>query len=100
MLAVMEHVPPDEQPKVAAAGLRPAPAGRPVHPDGAVAGGRHASSTCSIRLRLLHGMEADQHYGFEPDDLEPVGTAAGFRLLVRSTFQARLNNLFVFERPR
>jgi hypothetical protein len=45
-------------------------------------------------------MEADQHYGFEPDDLEPVATAAGFRLLIRATFQARLNNLFVFEKPR
>ena len=99
MLAVMEHVPPDEQPKVAERAfelLRP--------------GGRFVLTVPSpavdtildvlIRLHLLHGMEADQHYGFEPDDLAPVATAVGFRLLLRSTFQARLNNLFVFEKPR
>jgi 2-polyprenyl-3-methyl-5-hydroxy-6-metoxy-1,4-benzoquinol methylase len=99
MLAVMEHVPPDEQPKVAERAfelLRP--------------GGRFVLTVPSpavdtildvlIRLHLLHGMEADQHYGFEPDELVPVATAAGFRQLLRSTFQARLNNLFVFEKPR
>ncbi len=99
MLAVMEHVPPGDQPKVVERVfdlLRP--------------GGRFILTVPSpavdtildvlIKLRLLHGMEADQHYGFEPGDLEPVAAGAGFRLVVRSTFQARLNNLFVFERPR
>jgi hypothetical protein len=44
-------------------------------------------------------MEAEQHYGFEPGDVMPLMEGAGFALVERATFQARLNNLFVFERP-
>ena len=53
-----------------------------------------------IKLHLLDGMEAGQHYGFEPSAVTPLMEGAGFALVERATFQARLNNLFVFERPR
>jgi len=98
MLAVMEHIPADQQPAVAAAAFRLL---RP--------GGRFILTVPSpqvddilewmIRLRLVHGMEAEQHYGFEPGDVMPLMEEAGFTLIERATFQARLNNLFVFERP-
>jgi SAM-dependent methyltransferase len=98
MLAVLEHVPTDEQDAVAAGAYRLLrPGGRFILtvPSPAV----DTLLDVLIKLRLLHGMEAEQHYGFTPGAVEPLGAAAGFRLVRHSTFQARLNHLFVFERP-
>jgi SAM-dependent methyltransferase len=52
-----------------------------------------------MQLRLLDGMETDQHYGFEPSDLVPLFTDGGFETMVERRFQLGLNNLFVFRRP-
>lgn len=53
----------------------------------------------AIRLRLLHGMDAEAHHGASPDDVVPTLTRCGFRTLERRTFQLGLNNLFVLEKP-
>ena len=99
MLAVMEHVPTEDQPAVAAGAFRLLrPGGRFILTVPSPAVDRILDIL--IRLRLLQGMDADQHYGFEPGDVVPLGASAGFRLVRRSTFQAGLNHLFVFERPR
>jgi SAM-dependent methyltransferase len=50
-----------------------------------------------IRLRVLHGMEVDQHHGVEPADVARTFRAAGFKLLRWGKFQFWLNNLFVLR---
>jgi SAM-dependent methyltransferase len=98
MLAVLEHVPPGEQPALAET------VHRLLKP-----GGRFVLTVPSprvdtildalTRIHALDGMDADQHYGFEPDDVEPLMLGAGLTLVQHTTFQLRLNHLFVFERP-
>jgi SAM-dependent methyltransferase len=51
-----------------------------------------------MRLRLVAGMEAHQHHGFEPGDLDKIFTGPSWRCRKRRTFQLGLNNLFVYER--
>jgi len=97
MLAVLEHLPPPAQAQLAdacAALLRP--------------GGRVVITVPSprvddilhllIRLRLIGGMAAHEHYGFKPEQTAGLFPAPKYRLLWRQTFQLGLNNLFVFEK--
>jgi hypothetical protein len=77
MLAVLEHIPPDEQAKL---------------------GERCHEMLNPARLRLVDGMSLEEHYGFEPEDTLGVFPPPLFRLLRRRRFQLGLNNLFVFER--
>jgi SAM-dependent methyltransferase len=51
-----------------------------------------------MRLRLVDGMEAHQHHGFDPEDVLAVFAAPAWRLVHRKRFQLGLNNLFVFRR--
>lgn len=51
-----------------------------------------------IRLRLIAGMQAHQHHGFEPGDVLRIFAAPDWRLTKRKQFQLGLNNLFVFRR--
>lgn len=51
-----------------------------------------------MRLRLVAGMEAHQHHGFEPGDLDKIFTGPSWRCRKHRTFQLGLNNLFVYER--
>lgn len=51
-----------------------------------------------MALRLLDGMEAEAHHGFDPAATVPVFEGAGFRTRARRRFQLGLNRLFVFER--
>lgn len=98
MLALLEHIPPDEQPPLAEACHRLLkPGGRLILtvPSPQVDGLLDAME----RFGILNGMEAHQHYGFEPSDTVPLMEGAGFRLLVEKRFQFGLNNLYVFERP-
>ena len=53
-----------------------------------------------LKLRLLQGMSAHEHYGYKPSDTLGVFPPPRYRLLRRETFELRLNNLFVFELRR
>jgi SAM-dependent methyltransferase len=51
-----------------------------------------------IALRLVEGIEAHQHHGFKPSDLDSIFTAPLWRRTKHRTFQLGLNHLYVFER--
>ena len=55
------------------------------------------SSTSRSRLRLMDGMEAGQHHGFEPTDILAAFRRAGFDIVAKQRFQLGLNNLFVMR---
>jgi 2-polyprenyl-3-methyl-5-hydroxy-6-metoxy-1,4-benzoquinol methylase len=97
LLAVLEHIPMEAQPGLAAA-CRDALDGR----------GHVIVTTPSpkadqlldrlVKLRLIHGMELGQHYGFEPAATVPLFQDAGFSVVVQRRFELGFNHLFVFER--
>jgi 2-polyprenyl-3-methyl-5-hydroxy-6-metoxy-1,4-benzoquinol methylase len=96
MLAVLEHIPPPDQARLAevcASLLKPR--GRIVItvPSPRVDDILHLL----IRLRLIGGIAAHEHYGFSPDDTLAVFPPPHYRLVRRQRFQLGLNNLFVFE---
>lgn len=49
-------------------------------------------------LRLIDGMEDEQHYGFEPQRAIPIFELNGFKLHRHRRFQLGLNHLFVFTK--
>jgi 2-polyprenyl-3-methyl-5-hydroxy-6-metoxy-1,4-benzoquinol methylase len=51
-----------------------------------------------IALRLLDGMDADAHHGFDPRAVPSVFGSGPMELEVSSRFQLGLNHLFVFRR--
>jgi hypothetical protein len=53
-----------------------------------------------MRLRILDGMETEQHYGFDPQLTAGIFTTAGLALQTARRFQFGLNNIFVFEARR
>ena len=50
------------------------------------------------RMGVIRGMSLEEHYGFDPADTKILFEEAGFSLIKRQTFQAGLNNLFVFKK--
>jgi 2-polyprenyl-3-methyl-5-hydroxy-6-metoxy-1,4-benzoquinol methylase len=97
MLAVLEHIPGDQQaalPRTCWDLLNP--------------GGRVVLTVPSPRvddvlrvlgaLRLVDGMSLEEHYGFDADRTATLFTAPLFRPVCRRRFQLGLNNLFVFEK--
>ena len=97
MLAVLEHITPDGQAKLASA------CDAVLNP-----GGRVVITVPSPRvddilhvllaLRLIDGISAHEHYGFKPALTTDIFPAPTYRLLKRQRFQLGLNNLFVFEK--
>lgn len=99
MLAVLEHIPRDQQVGLAAACAESlAPGGRVIItvPSGAVDPIANALTTIGV----AHGMSLEQHYGFKSSEAIPLFTGAGLELLARRRFQLGLNNLFVFRTAR
>ena len=96
-LAVLEHIPEHELDTwaKALAGLL-APGGLVVITVPAPAVDRILHGL--IRLRLIAGIEAHQHHGFQPADLESIFTAPLWRQRKHERFQFGLNHLYVFER--
>jgi 2-polyprenyl-3-methyl-5-hydroxy-6-metoxy-1,4-benzoquinol methylase len=97
MLAVLEHIQPEEQAKLAEALYRRLnPGGRVVItvPSPKVDDILHVLD----RLHLIDGMEMHEHYGFEPADTERLFQPPHFRLVKKQRFQLGLNNLYVFEK--
>jgi SAM-dependent methyltransferase len=96
-LAVFEHIPEDELANwsKALAGLL-APGGRVVITVPAPFVDRILHLL--IGLHLIAGIEAHQHHGFQPADLETVFAAPQWRRHKHQRFQLGLNHLYVFER--
>jgi 2-polyprenyl-3-methyl-5-hydroxy-6-metoxy-1,4-benzoquinol methylase len=99
MLAVLEHVPPDQQSPLAddcAAYLKE--------------GGRLIISVPSPLvdhildglklLRVIDGMAVEEHYGYEVERTPELFKVGGLSLLKWEKFQLGLNNLFVFEKDK
>ena len=51
-----------------------------------------------MRLHLIAGIEAHQHHGFRPADLDSIFTEPLWRRRKHRRFQLGLNHLYVFER--
>lgn len=97
MLAVLEHIPDEQQIAIAEACydlLRPG--GRVIItvPAQAV---DHILAVLKF-LRLIDGMSLEEHHGFEPADTARVFSSPRFRLVHHTRFQLGLNHLFVFEK--
>jgi len=96
-LAVVEHVPREGLEAWAAA-----------IPDLLVSGGRLIITTPSpkvdeilhvlIKLRVIDGMEAHEHYGFDPRTVPDIFGTGPLALEKRTRFQLGLNHLFVFRK--
>ncbi len=50
------------------------------------------------KLKLIDGMSLEEHYGFEPKHTPIIFSEPRFKLIHQSHFQFGLNNLFVFEK--
>lgn len=50
------------------------------------------------KLKLIDGMSVDEHYGFETKEVFTLLDNTKFKLLKHKKFQLGLNNLFVFEK--
>jgi 2-polyprenyl-3-methyl-5-hydroxy-6-metoxy-1,4-benzoquinol methylase len=97
MLAVLEHIQPEEQAKLA-----------DVCYDMLNDRGRIVVTVPSPRvddilhvldrLHLIDGMSVHEHYGFEPGHTPGIFPPPRFKLIERKKFQLGLNNLFVFEK--
>ena len=97
MLAVLEHVPPDQYDRLArecSAHLKP---------------GGHLLITVPSAMvdrildllhavRLIDGMALEEHHGFSADDTSAIFAGTDLELVARKRFQLGLNNLFVFRR--
>jgi SAM-dependent methyltransferase len=97
MLAVLEHIPPAGQALLAdACAELLEPGGRVVItvPSPRVDDILHVL----LRLRLISGMSAHEHYGFQPAGTLGVFPPPRYRVLKKRRFQLGLNNLFVFEK--
>ncbi len=97
-LAVVEHVPRE--------GLE---AWAEAIPDLLEPGGRFIITTPSpkvdeilhllIKVRVIDGMEAHEHYGFDPRTVPDIFGTGALTLEKRARFQLGLNHLFVFRKP-
>jgi SAM-dependent methyltransferase len=97
LLAVIEHIPPDQLARLArecAAHLKP--------------GGHLLITVPSARvdrildllrfLRLIDGMALEEHHGFSAGQTPAIFAGLGVDLVKHTHFQLGLNNLFVFRR--
>jgi Methyltransferase domain len=97
MLAVLEHLDFDELAQWSQAAYELlAPGGLLVAtvPSPAVDG----ILNVLVRLRVLDGMEVEQHHGVEPQKIVDAFRNGGFGVMESKRFQLGLNNLFVLRR--
>lgn len=97
MLAVLEHIPADEQKKLGDRCF-----------DRLEKGGRIIITVPSpqvdlilgvlVKLKLIDGMSLEEHYGFKPEHTTQIFPGKYFKLISQKKFQLGLNNLFVFEK--
>ena len=97
MLALFEHIPPDEQPKLIQT------CKDLLNPGGSVILTIPSKQVDAIldvleKIKLVVDDSIHQHYGFDAKhDTEPLFRAGGFRTAHRSSFQLGLNNVFKFQ---
>jgi len=96
MLAVLEHIPPEEQRRWAAA------CPRLLKPGGYLVITVPSPVVDWILpvlkfVGVIDGMSLEQHYGFEPGRVPSLFLARGLTLVTAKTFQLGCNNLFVFQ---
>ena len=98
MLAVLEHIPTDQQEALARhCHERLNPAGKLL-----VTVPSPKVDTILGVLRAVRIVDADslhQHYGFDPSRTAGLFTGAGLKLVESRRFQLGLNNFFRFEKP-
>jgi hypothetical protein len=97
MLAVLEHIQPEEQALLAQQCLAVLnPGGRVVItvPSPQVDHIIHFLSS----IHILDAETKHEHYGFDVKQTPSLFPAPGFRMLESKRFQLGLNNLFVFEK--
>jgi 2-polyprenyl-3-methyl-5-hydroxy-6-metoxy-1,4-benzoquinol methylase len=99
MLAVMEHLPMDYQPRLAL------DCARFLKPEGYLVITVPSLATDKILdlLKLLHiidGMSLEEHHGFDPSEVPLVFSASELNLTKKKKFQLGFNNLFVFRKFR
>ena len=97
MLAVLEHIPAEQQRQLVADFARYLkPGGKVILtvPSGQV----DRILDILKKLHLIDGMALEEHHGFAVADTMPLFTNGGFRLIARRRFQLGLNNLFVFSK--
>lgn len=97
-LAVLEHLRPAEAPEFAAVVARLlCPGGEVILTVPSPAVDRMLDAM--IAVRVLDGMEADAHHGFQVAEVTPLFCGAGLVLERHERFQLGLNHLFVFRKP-
>ncbi len=97
MLAVLEHVPPERQPRLAE------DCARLLKDGGYLVVTVPSPSVDRILslLRFMHvidGMSLEQHYGFKPSKTASIFSVGGLMLIKSKKFQLGFNNLFVFKK--
>jgi len=97
LLAVLEHVAPEQQQALAVE------CARHLKPGGYLVITVPSQFVDIILLalrffRLIHGMALEQHYGYDPRQTAALFTVPGMELIEARRFQLGLNNLFVFRR--
>ncbi len=95
MLAVLEHIPTDAQRKLVE------DCWALLEDDGRVICTVPSPKVDTLihlgkRLKILDGMQENEHYGFEPSHTVQLFVDRGFTLRRAGRFQFGLNNLFVF----
>ena len=95
MLAVFEHFPGADRPRVVEACRRLLrPGGRVVMTVPAPVVDRIVDVL--VKLRLAHGMDIEAHHGYDPEQTPSL--FSGFRVARHERFEFGLNHLFVLER--
>ncbi len=97
MLAVLEHIPPQEQARWARACLPR------LKPGGYLLVTVPSPIVDQILallkfMKLIDGMSLEEHYGFEPKHVPQLFSTSGLKLIKARKFQCGCNNLFVFQK--
>jgi len=97
MLAVLEHIPHDDQIKTIYACFEL------LHKEGVIiltVPHKKVDTILSIlrKLHLIKGMQLNEHYGFDALEIPRLFENGGFTFVVHKKFQLGLNNLFVFKK--
>jgi hypothetical protein len=97
MLAVLEHIPTADQPKLAA------DCARLLRPNGHVVITVPSAAVDRLLIflksvHLIDGMKLEEHHGFDANTTPSIFSTDALKLIRADKFQFGLNNLFVFRK--